>query len=436
VTHVALTFESKTWSWPEVDAAVAGWVQWLAAHQVTTGSRVAVTSFNRPEVLFVFLACAELGATFVPINARLTESERGALVAQVAPVVHLVRFEAVALVTGRSWSLASADLGTTAAALFTSGTTGEPKLIELTHGNFAANARATAANLGGSEHDSWLGTLPLFHIGGLAMAYRWALTRAHLALEAQFDALKVSAWLESSGITHASLVPTTLDRVLEANAGRGFSPKVRAVLIGGGPMGVALLSRARVMGLPVLQTYGLTEACSQVTTERLGEADGETAGPPLNGTEVRIVNGEIQVRGPTVAGPPGRWLETGDLGALDSRNRLTVFSRRVDLIITGGENVYPAEVEKALAAHPAIREVVVVPCADAKWGQVPVALVVWRGAPQPILAWARGHVASFKLPRAVMTLDAVPRNANGKVERRALVELAISGRLTVTETEA
>ena len=420
VNRSALTFESASWSWPEVDAAVEGWVRWLAQHGVKEGARVAVTSWNRPELLFVFLATAKLGAAFVPINARLTSVERARLLEQLGATVHLEGdfSQPVNPSTAEAWSLRECNPSATAAILFTSGTTGAPKLIALTHRNFAASARASASNLGAAQADSWLGSLPLFHIGGLAMAYRWALQRAHLALEGQFDAGRVSRWLESGAVTHASLVPTTLDRVLEVNAGRGFSPLVHAVLIGGGPMGAPLLARARAMGLPVLQTYGLTEACSQVTTERLGEADGQTAGPPVPGTEVRIVDGEIQVRGPTVAGGEGRWLATGDLGSLDARNRLTVLSRRVDLIITGGENVYPAEVEHVLAQHPAIREIVVVPRADEHWGQVPVAFVVWRDQPEPITEWARERLAAFKIPREFMAIDAIPRNANGKVERR------------------
>ncbi len=419
VSRAALTFEGASWSWPEVAAAVEGWARWLAQQGVTPGTRVAVTSWNRPQMLFVFLATAKLGAAFAPINARLTPVERARLLEQLGAVVQLEgKLPPVAPSTSLPWSLRECDPSATAAILFTSGTTGVPKPIELTHGNFAANARASAANLGASETDSWLGSLPLFHIGGLAMAYRWALQRAHLALEAQFDASRVSRWLESGGVTHASLVPTTLGRVLEANAGRGFSAAVHAVLIGGGPMGAPLLARARAMGLPVLQTYGLTEACSQVTTERLGEADGQTAGPPVLGTEVKIVDGEIQVRGPTVAGEAGRWLATGDLGQLDARNRLTVLSRRVDLIITGGENVYPAEVENVLAAHPAIVEIVVVPKADERWGQVPVAFVVWRGQPESVTEWARERLAAFKIPREFIAIDVIPRNANGKVERR------------------
>jgi O-succinylbenzoic acid--CoA ligase len=309
-------------------------------------------------------------------------------------------------------------------------------LVELTHANFIASADASALNLGAAPSHRWLATLPLFHVGGLAMAYRCARAGAALVLEPGFDAARASRHFDE-GLTHASLVPTTLERLLEARGGRPFAG-VEAVLVGGGPMTPQLLARARGLGLPVLQTYGLTEACSQVTTERRGEADGQTAGPPIAGVRVRVVDeagcvvppgvvGEVQVQGPTVARGLGPWLETKDLGALDERGRLTIASRRVDLIVTGGENVYPAEVEALLRQHPAIRDVAVVPRPHATYGQEPVGVVVLS---QPVddaalSAWARARIAHFKVPRVWVRLDELPRNAGGKLERRKIQALAI-----------
>ena len=191
------------------------------------------------------------------------------------------------------------------------------------------------------------------------------LAGAELVLHERFDA-EATARALCSGITHASLVATTLRRLLEVH--QDFPASVRAVLVGGGPVPPALLARARASGLPVLHTYGLTETASQVTVERLGEADGTTAGWPLNGIEVRIAEGgEIEVRGPTLMlgylgePPVGAWFRTGDLGSIDERGRLVVNARRADLIVSGGENVYPAEVEAALLRHPEIVECSVLP---------------------------------------------------------------------------
>jgi O-succinylbenzoic acid--CoA ligase len=221
-------------------------------------------------------------------------------------------------------------------------------------------------------------------------------------------------------------------------------------LIGGGPVPAPLLARARAAGIQALQTYGLTEACSQVTTEHPDEADGGTAGRPLPGLEVRIVGpegeplepgreGDIEVRGPTVmAGYLNRpeatrealrngWLRTKDVGLLDAKGRLRVLSRRTDLIVRGGENIYPAELEAVLAAHPGIQEAAVVGVPDARWGEVPVAFVVTRGGntpPEDLGAWCRESLAGFKVPARFLGIDALPRNAMGKVERTVLRQRA------------
>lgn len=491
---VAIVWNGETITWAAFDGLVQSTVDALRALGVGAEQRVAVASWNRPELVALFFACGRLGAALVPLNMRLSDAERAELIdaAKPAALVTLplqmppaapslpdVRAAPERVTAGRladtaaspSTELRAADRpsgvpGVTAdstaelalarpeasaraslgedavvaervaAALFTSGTTGRPSLVELTHANFIASAEASAKNLGAAPSHRWLATLPLFHVGGLAMVVRCARAGATLVLEPGFDAARASQHFDG-GVTHASLVPTTLERLLDARAGRPFSG-VEAVLIGGGPMTPELLARARGLGLPVLQTYGLTEACSQVTTERRAEADGQTAGPPVAGVCVRVVDeagrpvpagvvGEIQVLGPTVARGKGPWLETKDLGALDARGRLTIASRRVDLIVTGGENVYPAEVEAALRQHPAIRDVAIVPRPHAAFGQEPVGVVVLR---EPVddaalSDWARARIAHFKVPRVWVRVDELPRNAGGKLERRKVQALAI-----------
>ncbi|MBL9039596.1 MAG: AMP-binding protein [Archangium sp.] len=461
-----MTFGSKGWTWREVDAEVGRAVAWLSTRGVQRNMYVVVASANRPELVFLFFACARLGAIFVPLNARLTPSERGALTQTLEPRIEISSLElpgnsAVADTehaepTQRgalesnalneaardepAWSQtaspntsrdeAAIDERSVAAGLFTSGTTATPRFVPLRHSQFIASARASTENLGVRPDDCWLGTLPLFHVGGLALVYRWALQATWLQLEPGFDVSVARAALVEGRVTHASLVPTMLQRVLAEPV--TFSPRLRAVLIGGAAMSPELSALARARSLPVLQTYGLTEACSQVATERPAEADGTTSGPPLPGVEVRIVDGEIHVRGATVSAP--EWFATGDLGELDTRGRLLVHSRRVDLIISGGENIAPAEIERLLARHPAIVEVAVVPRDDAEWGQVPVAVVVWRTDATPVLPWLRDQLAGFKRPRAVLSVPELPRNANGKIERRTLVDGVRSGAFPVVET--
>jgi O-succinylbenzoic acid--CoA ligase len=411
----ALVWQARTWSWAQLDELVAQLAAALEAQGVRAGQRVPFKAPNEPELVVALHALGRLGAVYMPLNVRLTSAEAEACLRQV-PVT-------------------PAAPGTRV-ALFTSGTTGVPKLVELSDANLRASAAASAANLGTSPSHRWLGTLPLFHIGGIAMAFRCAVDGAALWLEPGFDAQRVNT-LVDQGATHLSLVPTTLERLLEAREGRPFFG-VKVALIGGGPMTPALLARARASKLPVLQTYGLTEASSQVATERPAEADGTTAGPALPGTTVEVVDaagapvavgevGEIRVRGPTVAPSAGPWLVTGDLGRLDARGRLTVVSRRVDLIVSGGENVYPLEVEAVLRDHPALADVAVVPREDARWGQVPVAFYVPRSpcTAEELAGFARARLAGFKVPKHWIPLEKLPRNALGKVERLALVKRAM-----------
>lgn len=387
-----LIFGEQSFTYAQADAAID-------ATNVGTSRRFAMQSFSSPEMAWAFFACARAGVAFLPINARLTPVEVARLPIDVEGVPG----------------------DPTIAALFTSGTTGVPKLIELTERNFRANAFASGEIMGHEADQRWLGTLPLFHIGGLAMLFKCAVYGASIQLERQFDAVRASEALDH-GVTHASFVPTMLDRVLDVRGERPFTG-VRAVLIGGGPMTTAQLKRARGAGLPVLQTYGLTEACSQVTTERLDEADGTSAGRAIPGVEIRLVDGEIEVRGPTVAKGAGEWLRTKDLGEIDAQGRLKILSRRADLIVSGGENVYPAEIEAVLRECAGVRDVAVVPRDDATWGQVPVAVIAGAVTDETLNAFVRARLASFKVPRAWVHVEEVPRNATGKIDRAKTLAL-------------
>lgn len=455
---LALIFEAQRWTYAELDCAVLSWAARLHARGVREGDRVALLSANRPEGVFLLFAARRLGATLVPLNARLTSLELEGLLEQLNPV-HRLASEALADRLGGCWTLEALTQEAAGspppdaappevwAMLFTSGTTGRAKAVELTERSLAASARASGENLGADPEQRWLGNLPLFHVGGIAMAVRCALYGCALELEPGFDLDRAIAALRSPHLTHASLVPQTLARVVEAGPLR-FSSSLRALLIGGGPSRPELLEEARSRGLPVLQTYGLTEACSQVATERLGEADGETSGRPLAGVSVRIVDGagrvlepgregEIQLRGDTVMrgyfrnpeatarALQGGWLHTGDLGLLDERGRLKVFARRSDLILSGGENIYPAELEQVLGGHPAVAEVAVVGAKDPRWGEVPVAVLVGRagGERAALEEWCRSRLAGFKVPRRWLWVDALPRNAGGKIDRARLREL-------------
>jgi O-succinylbenzoic acid--CoA ligase len=235
-----------------------------------------------------------------------------------------------------------------------------------------------------------------------------------------FDAERVARALREDGITLASLVPTMLARVLEAGGRPG--PRLRRVLLGGGPVAPGLVRRAVEAGFPISQTYGLTEACSTVTVAEPG--DLETAGRPLPGLGLSIApDGEIFVNGPTVV---GEWdtLHTGDVGRLDDEGRLTVVGRKRDTIVTGGENVAPAEVEAVLEEHPQLAEAGVFGRPHPVWGEAVSARVVPSGEVAPtadeLRAYCSERLAGYKVPKTFELAKRLPRTASGKLLRREL----------------
>jgi O-succinylbenzoic acid--CoA ligase len=323
------------------------------------------------------------------------------------------------------------DLGAPHSIIYTSGTTGRPKGAILTYGNHYWSAIASALNLGTLPDDRWLACLPLFHVGGLAILLRGVIYGIAVVLHERFEPDRVNHAIDHEQVTIVSVVATMLERMLADRGERPFPNTLRCVLLGGGPAPLPLLERALALGAPVFQSYGLTETASQVATLAPEDVRSKvgSAGKPLMGTQVRIeADGEILVRGPTVSpgylhqAPHGEWLHTGDVGRLDDEGYLYVLDRRDDLIVSGGENVYPAEVEATLLAHPAVEEVGVYGLPDPEWGQTVCAAVKPRTAvtAEELLAFCRQRIAGYKVPRTVQFVDALPRTASGKLLRREL----------------
>jgi O-succinylbenzoic acid--CoA ligase len=397
-------------TYAELDTEADRVARRLAALGVQPGDRVATTLPPGQGFAALLHAVPRIGAVLVPLDprdpvrveARLTVE--GPLEGPEAEVElrRIVEPEAVHSV------------------IHTSGTTGRPKAVELTYGNHHASALASAAVLGVGSDDRWLCPLPLFHVGGLAVLLRAAIHGATALLQGGFDAERVKASLESGDATLVSLVPTMLHRLREA--GLAQAPGLRVLLLGGGRLPDELIEWSRTQGLPVRATYGMTETSSGIAIA----APGERAGRPLPGVELRIApDGEILVRGPMVAPAAAAedgWLHTGDRGWLDSEGRLHVEGRLKDLIVTGGENVSPLEVEGVLSAHPAVADAAVAGLADPEWGEAVVAFVVLCGeaAPDELIRWCRERLAPHKVPKRVQPVDALPRDAAGKLRRSRL----------------
>lgn len=446
----------------------------LAAQGVASGDRVALLCRNGTHVPELIHALHYLGAVLVPLNTRLTASELAYQVedAGCRLLVYDEAFQAQAAELGeRLPALAhisvpalrqlspleevplkseidSEDLHT---IMYTSGTTGYPKGVLLTFGNHWASAVGSALNLGLQESDRWLASVPLFHISGLSILMRSVIYGIPAVIHENFDPEAANRAIIEEGVTIVSVVSNMLMRMIDALGEQRYPESFRCMLLGGGPAPLPLLEACREKGVPVFQTYGMTETSSQIVTlppeyslSKLG-----SAGKPLFLSELRIMKdgaeappnteGEIAVRGPNVTkgylnrpdateeAIRGGWLYTGDIGYVDEEGFLYVLDRRKDLIISGGENVYPAEVESVLMSHPAILEAGVTGADDERWGQVPIAFVKFRGGEAPaeeeIRSFCAERLAKFKVPKRVFAVDALPRNASNKLLRRELNQL-------------
>lgn len=313
--------------------------------------------------------------------------------------------------------------------IHTSGTTAAPRPVELSYGNVLWSALGSAVALGLDPQERWLCALPLAHVGGLSILLRSAIYATTAVVHERFETEPVRDALQNGGVTLVSVVATTLTRLLDA--GLEQPPALRCALTGGGPVPEALVARAHAAGVPVSLTYGLTESCSQATTTPVAEIARapSSAGPPLFCTRLRIAGtGEILIAGPTVARAsiaPDGWLHTGDLGQLDAGGRLRVRGRIADTIVSGGENVAPAEVEAVLEAHSQVLEAAVLGRPDPQWGEAVSAIVVARADTSLDVDELRAHcartLAPYKVPkRFELASGPLPRTRSGKLLRREL----------------
>lgn len=447
----------------------------LAGLGVHSGTVVALLMPNIPDYVFLIHALARIGAVLLPLNTRLTPPEidwqlnsAGCYLllcsrdteTDAAPLAkpdrRLVSVDQSndprvqswwEITMTDSWRPAEFNLNAVQGILFTSGTTGRPKGVQLTFGNHFYSAAGSAYRIGTLTDDRWLCNLPLYHVGGLAIVLRAALYGITVVLQQGFDLDAINRALDEQGVTLMSLVPTMLYRLL--NARQTFPPSLRMILLGGAATSADLVDRALDCGVPLATTYGMTEAASQVATMLPADVLKKpgSVGKPLMFTNVRIVDesgktlkageiGEIVVTSPVVMlgyltlPPANSELHTGDMGYVDKDGDLWLVDRRSDLIVSGGENVYPSEVENALRQHPAVADVCVVGLPDAEWGQRVAAMIAVREGKRvtipELVQFSRSKLAGYKQPRIIRFVDQLPQTASGKVHRAAVKEELLS----------
>jgi o-succinylbenzoate---CoA ligase len=461
----AIVFKGKTTTFEELYRASVEMAGKLTAIGVSEKQYVGLLLQNHIDSAIILLALQLIGVRAVILNNRLTAEEiswqlsdsssvfliseeffadKSQKIKDTLPTMEVVTKEHLLDAESETPSIVEEiDLDDICTIMYTSGTTGHPKGVIQTYGNHWWSATGSALNLGLHEDDCWLLTVPLFHISGYSILMKSIIYGMKIVLHEKFDIETVITDINNELVTIMSVVSTTLNRIIEHLKEEKLPEFFRCMLLGGGPASLALLNKCVDKGIPVFQTYGMTETSSQIVTlapedslRKLG-----SAGKPLFPAQIKIINnngvkatvgevGEIVVKGPNVTiGYLNReksfdqgWLHTGDIGYLDDEGFLYVLDRRSDLIISGGENIYPAEIEGVLTSHPNIEDAGVIGVHHEKWGEVPVAFIVINSpiTDREILDYCREKLAKYKLPHGFYFIDEVPRNASKKILRREL----------------
>ena len=390
-----LYFGARCWSQGQTLAQVRHRTAQMIESGLGPGSVVSFNADGSPETVWSFFAVLALKGVALPRPSTKTDgTDRAYLEAASCPPASLARLR-----------------------LLTSGSTGSPKIVDLTETQLVASAEASRARIGCGPEDNWLCCLPLHHIAGLSTLLRAGMAGAAVTLHEHFEPERVNRAIDSGGITMVSLVPTMLGRLLDHREDIPFHPNLRVILLGGAPSSPELLERCRAIDAPVALTWGMTETASQVATRSPGDLrDDPDVGLPLPGVSVFVEDGRLGVAG--AVAPGGRYL-TSDYGHLDDEGRVVVTGRGDALIISGGENVDPRRVERVLLRHPCVRDAAVLGVQDTVWGERVCAFLA--GDPSDLLAaWLAEHLEPHERPRQILWLEAIPRNAMGKLNAREL----------------
>jgi malonyl-CoA/methylmalonyl-CoA synthetase len=465
---VALEWACQEYTFADLDRRASRMAQELHARGLGIGDRLAIYLPNRIEYVDLFLACTRLGVIVVPINVLYRDREMAHILGDATPKAVVVTDETAGVGAGaETWGIdqlaqsadarpltpidVALDASMPAALIYTSGTTGPAKGAVITHGNLCANARILVDAWRFTSSDRLLLTLPLFHVHGLGNGVHcWLLSGCRTRLLERFEHGSAAATFLDFRPTVFFGVPTMYVRLLEVEptAAREIGGAIRLCVSGSAPLPAQVLEDFEALfGHRILERYGMTETLMTLGNPYDGQRRAGTVGLPFPGVSIRIVDeqgqtvrgdesGELLVQSPTVcAGYWNRpdataaafadgWFRTGDIATRALDGYITLRGRRGDVIISGGFNIYPREIEELLGEHPSVAEAAVAGVPDPVRGEVPVAFVVLRpdavADPDAFIEHCRGQLASFKVPRRVVFLDRLPRTALGKVQKNLL----------------
>lgn len=473
--RTAVYFNEQTLSFKELYEKSYQTAGQLQALGVKKDQYIGVLLKNHLDTIVILFALQLIGVKAVILNNRLSKKELvwqlndsrvAALflendfyeIKQAVEVPVIAKDELFAATPDTPEIQEEINLSDVCTVMYTSGTTGNPKGVLHTYGNHWWSAVGSALNLGYTDSDRWLCSVPLFHISGYSILMKSVIYGMPMILHESFDADRAINDIKNKHVTIMSVVGTMLFRIVEALKDSKLPNHFRCALLGGGPAPLPLLEACKAKEVPVFQSYGMTETASQIVTlapeysiTKLG-----SAGKPLFPSQIRIIlenggmaspgeAGEIVVKGPNVTSgylyrPDATqgnfndgWFHTGDIGYLDEEGFLYVLDRRSDLIISGGENIYPAEIESVLLAHPDVADAGVTGIDDTTWGQVPAAFIVRKKNAQvtkdELKRFCLENLAKYKIPRLFFFTVELPRNASKKLLRRKLSELVHEDRI-------
>lgn len=464
-----LNQETERWTYSQLEVEVNHCINYLQALGIKSGDRVGLLLTNHPKYIIFVHALIKCEAIAVFLNIRLTAEELSWQIEDsltkyllcdkfTKSTAHKIDKQIdslrvleishasvnISLTNNQEYGIENINLENIQGVFYTSGTTGKPKGVPLTYNNHFHSAIASALHLGVNSDDNWLLCMPMFHVGGMAIAWRSVINGTTLTLLPKFDEQEVLDAIATEKVTLISLVPTMLTRLLRHSNWENLQ-KLRAILLGSAPASWELIDQCLQLNLPIMPTYGMTETASQITTLLPHEVAIRrgSSGLPLLGNRLRIVDlddstqdlsigviGQILVQGASVMkgylnkNTPtlqDGWLHTGDLGYLDCDGYLYVVSRRSDLIISGGENIYPTEIEAILLEHPAITEACVVGIGDREWGEIVAVVIVTEAklSLEDIKQYCeQKSLARYKLPKLISIWESLPKSASGKLLRQ------------------